>query len=288
MSIYRVNSSDIQVHVNDTRLSGVQSVNFDASKEFTELQSLGKFSTQDRILNSNQTINVSMDYLLVASEDVFDPFFSLQSSGIVSSESFDLKIIDTAGENLISGAYLSSYSVKFGVRELPVCSIAYEANTINFNAENKLLFSDQTQDSFEVYSPKEIHIFASDFNEQINSQSFCVQSASISFNLDRSPKKILGNKTPQYRYPNLPTNGELSFSIIKHQITGIDLSSLVLNKGTLEIALIKDDSISMSYLINNCSLVSISESTNLDQDTTIDFNYVFSLNNDSISFGSFL
>jgi hypothetical protein len=54
-----------------------------------------------------------------------------------------------------------------------------------------------------------------------------------------------------------------------------------LEKGDFEFFLATCDDVSKSYGLNDCSLLGISESINLDGNATIDFNYVASITNDS-------
>jgi len=279
-TVPRVHSSDTQVFLNNTRLTGIQSVEFDTEKQITELTKLGQFGTQDRILTSNQTTNLKLDFIL-ACDVANDPFFGFQNSGILSVEKFNFKVIDTVGQNLISGAYLSNYSLNFGVGELVKGSVSYEADTIVFNNSSFLTQNDQSDDSFEVFKPSDVNV-STDFAEGINSNSFCIQNASISFDISRTPVTRIGERIPRYRYPDTNGNGSVSFSIIKNSLTGIDLSSLVLDKGALTFDL-TNDTCNVVIDVNNASLVSVSESNDLDGNATIDFNYTFSLVNSSVT-----
>jgi hypothetical protein len=92
----------------------------------------------------------------------------------------------------------------------------------------------------------------------------------------------MGSLTPKMRYPELPAEGDLSFSVIKNKVTGIDLSSLVLDKGLLSITLNESQSNQRQYNINDCSLISISEGHSLDDNATLDFKYVFSVNKSDV------
>lgn len=281
-TVPRVHSSDTQVFLNNTRLTGIQSVSFDTEKQFTELPKLGQFRTQDRILNANQTTNLKLDFILAASV-INDPFFGFQQSGILSVEKFNFKIIDTVGENLISGAYLSNYSLNFAVGEIPKGSVGYDADTITFNNTNYLTSSSQSNDSFTVFRPQEITV-SSNFNlgEGINSQSYCVQTASISFDISRTPITRIGERIPRYRYPATNVKGQVSFSIIKNSVTGLDLSSLVLDKGQITIGM-NNGIDNLDIYMEDISLVSVAESNDLNDNATIDFNYIFSLDNYSMT-----
>lgn len=278
-TVSRVHSSDTQVFLNDTRLVGIQSVSFDTQKQITDLPALGQFGTENRILTSNQATNLKLDFIL-ASDIENDPFFSFAGSGIISVDKKNFKIIDTVGQNLISGAYLSNYSLNFGVGQIVQGSVGYEADTIVFNDNDFLAQNDQSNDSFEVFKAKNVNVSAN-FAEGMDSSSFCIQNASISFDIERTPVTRIGERIPRYRYPNTNGNGSIEFSIIKNSVTGLDLSSLVLEKGTLIFNLSNETNTTLIE-VSNASLLSVSESNDLDGNATIDFNYIFSLINESV------
>jgi hypothetical protein len=111
--------------------------------------------------------------------------------------------------------------------------------------------------------------------------NFPIQSFQISVPIPRAPLKRLGEFSPRYKVPTLPTEAIVSFSAIKNDITGMDFSKIVLEKGDFEFFLATCNDVSKSYGLNECSLLGISESINLDGNATIDFNYVSSLTNQS-------
>jgi hypothetical protein len=281
MSIFRIDSSDKQVFINNTRLMGVQSCNIEQSKEFEEIRSIGNIGINDRVLTSNQTTTLSVDFMLCDSNQN-DPFFDFQSSGIVSVESFDFNIKDLVGETVLSGAYMTSYNIQGAVGELVKGSVKYECDVLDFNSTGNLTYSDQSNDSYNAYQPQDISI-STDFSEGVSTSGLCIQNFSIDFNIGRSAVNRMGTRTPRMRYPTLPVNGDLSFSVIKNKITGIDLSSLVIDKGLLSIKLNDSQANERQYNISNCSLLSISEGHSLDENATLDFNYTFSINNNNVS-----
>ena len=86
----------------------------------------------------------------------------------------------------------------------------------------------------------------------------------------------LGTRVPRFRYPQLPSNGTLSFNIIKNKITGLNLSSLVCESGTIKIDLQDDDGNSvLDFTTSGCCLESVDESNSLDDNTTLSFSYYF-------------
>lgn len=262
---------------------GVQSCNIETQKSFQEIRSIGKIGVEDRILESNQTSNLSIDFVL---NDVGtnDPFFDFKTgSNVLSTENFNFDIKDLVGQSVITGAYMTNYSIQGSVGELTKGSIKYECDFISLNETGKISYSDQSNDDFGVYRPKDIQI-SSTFDEGISTSGLCIQDFNLSFSIAREAKNRIGTRTPITRFPKLPSNGEFACSVIKNKVTGIDLSSLVLDKGTLSIKLNNGQDNQKEYRIQNCSLVSLSENHDLDGNATLDFNYVFSLDRTGVSF----
>lgn len=276
----RVNSSDTQVFnytdSTESRLIGIQDCSFSSEKQITELGGLGKFGVQNRILNSNQTTQLKLDFIL-NEQKTNDPFFAFTEDGFLSTGSLNFKIRDLAGENRISGAYLANYSLNLEVGEIPQGSVSFEADSISYNTTNNIEYSAQTSDSdISFLNPNNITV-STNFDEGITTNDYCVSSVSIDVSLERTPVTRIGSKTPKYRYPNPDANGDISVSILKNQVTGVDLSSLVLEKGNLTIKFNPNETSEKTYQVQNCSLISVSEDASLDDDTKMNFNYSFNL-----------
>jgi len=280
MSVFRVDSSDKQIFINNTRLMGIQSCSYDTQKEFDDIRPIGQLDVTDRILKSNQTTNLALDFMLNDGGQS-DPFFDFQTSGVLSIESFNFKVRDLVGETFLSGAYMTSYSIRGAVGELVKGNVGYQCDVFDFNSTGNLSYDDQSNDSFNAYQPQDISVLTN-FNEGVS--GLCIQGFDLSLSLDREPKNRMGLRTPQTRYPSIPSQGDLKFSIIKNKVTGVDLSSLVLEKGSVTIKLNTDQSNEKEIAINNCSLISVSESHNLDENATLDFSYTFSIENSGITF----
>jgi len=113
-------------------------------------------------------------------------------------------------------------------------------------------------------------------DESVSTTDLNIQSFNISVDLNRKLVTRVGSRTPNFRYPELPIDGSLNVSFLKNAVTGIDLSSLVLDTGKIDINLKNDDdTTSMTYTMNQCSLKSVSESIDLDGNNTINFSYIF-------------
>ncbi len=281
MSIYRIDSSDKQVFINGSRLKGVQTCSVETPREFQELRQVGNLGVTDRILNSKQTSVLNLDFILCDSGQN-DPFFDFETSGVLSVEKFDFSIKDLVGENILSGAYLNSYTLNAEIGALAKGSVTYDCDIYAFNNTGVLTMNDQSSDFFGVYQPRHMSV-SSSFGDGLNSSGFCIQKFEISLQISRNAKSVLGNRYAFTRYPQLPVNGTASFSIIKNSITGIDFSQLVLDKGTLTFKLNDGFANEKQYIITDCSLEKIQESHDLDQNAMLDFSYVFSLTTGTVN-----
>ena len=294
MAVTRVHSSDSQVFVNDQRIPLIQSLNISTNKDVTPLRELGEYHVVDRILNSNQTTELSINTIISTGASGVDPFYTFQEqeAGFLSTTNFDFKAKDNAGESLISGAYLTAYTLDGSVGEIVKGATTYEADTITFNTGNFLTDADRTTDAinnFNVFRPEDIvittttkNIFgdALPTNEGVSSSGLYIQNFSLNVGVSRDSINRIGTRIPQFRYPTLPAEGNLNFSVIKNQATGIDLSALVLDSGTIKIDL-KDNAKNsiMSFSTSGCSLLSLAESLEEGGNATLDFSYNFSIQN---------
>jgi len=259
-------------------LNGIQSVSFDTEKQITELNKLGKFGTQDRILNSNQTTNLNIDFIL-DDQKSNDPFFKFTNNGFLSIDKFNFLIKDLAGSTSINGAYLTNYSLQLTAGEPAIGQLQYQADTISYSESGgiSLVQSIPASNFGDALNPKRIYLTTT-LSEGVDTASFPVQSINVGVPLNRTPVTRVGQRTPQFRYPDPNTNGTIDISITKNQVKEIDLSSLVLEKGNLVIQFnASDDDNFEQYTFSNCSLISVTEGTSLDGNTTIDFNYSFNL-----------
>ena len=279
MALDRVHSSETQLFYTGVRVPAVQSIDFSTNKELTNLTPLGNLSYQDRILNSNQTTSFSYSTIATTGASALDPFYTFQEQedGFLSTDSYGFNIRDFAGQNTITGAYLSSYKLEGSVGSFVVGSSTYVADSISHTASNSISFSDMSNDNFDVFVPRNIEITASNMgDESASTSTLNIQSFDIDVSLNRQPINHLGSRTPEFRYPNLPVDGSLSIRFLKNAVTGIDLSSLVLNTGTMSVNLKSDDGLTrMSYTMKQCSLRSVNESTSLDGNNVINFSYNF-------------
>lgn len=282
-SVTRVHSSDTQIFIDDVAIAGIQSKNLEINREYQDLRHLGSTSNKDKILTSNQTVGINLDYLVI--HNGFDPFNT--TSGLLNIDKQEIKIVDTTHEFIASGVYLESCSLDISVGETPRGTASYLADEIGYDETTFLTQLDQTQDqSASIFRPQEIIVSKSpDFEDGVEGCDngvcgFCIQSASINVSLNREAVNKVGETIPRMRYPSLPINGEISFEAIKTNMKEVDLSSLILKKGDLTFDLKrKARNFSLQYKISDCSLTSVTEGLDLDGNATISFSYEFPLNN---------
>ena len=279
MALDRVHSSETQLFYTGVRVPAVQSISFSTDKSSTDLRPLGDLSYKERILNSNQTTNFSYSILLTTGASALDPFYTFQEQeiGFLSTRNYGFNIRDFAGQNTITGAYLTSYSLEGSVGGFVRGTSSYEADDVSYTASNSIDFTDLSSDNFNVFIPRNIEITSSSLSSEGGSTSTLnIQNFNINVGITRIPVNILGSRTPEFRYPELPIDGSFDISFLKNSVTGIDLSSLVVDTGTMSVDLKSDDGLTqMSYTMKQCSLKSVSESIDLDGNNSINFSYTF-------------
>lgn len=281
---FRIHSSDKQVFINGTRLLGVQSCNISAQREIDEIVRLGNIKTTDRFSKAKPTAELSLDFIFCNSGQN-DPFFDFKTGDVLSVENFDFNVIDLAGQTQLTSCYLNSYSLKASVGEIARGSVAYECDQIDFQvgAPYALNYEDQSSDDFKVYTPNNITVVPQGFeSEGIATSGVCIQDFDLSWSLTRIPIAPMGAETPSFRYIELPVNGSIEFNVIKHHMTGINLSGFLLETGSLTLRMESDQNEYRSFQINNCSLIGINEDHSLDDNAMLTFNYDFSVDNESI------
>ena len=283
MSIERINSSDVQVFANtipDGRLPAINSLSISTNKAVSEIRRLGDLNVSGRILGSNQTTTLDMDMMLTTGATGIDPFYSFQQmhSGFLNTGKIDFVIKDLAGVTTILDTSIVNYSLNGSVGDLVRGATTYEGNAATFTPVGALERKDQTNDSFGgFFRPEDIEITTTtNGDEGIDTASLNIQDFSLSVNTPRTPKTRLGTRTPRFRYPELPAAGDLSFTVLKTKVTGLNLSSLVCQSGVIKIDLKGDDDTSvMDFSISGCCLETVDESTSLDDNTSVTFSYYF-------------
>lgn len=280
MPVDRVTYADTRVYVNDILLTGVSECSIETTRDFEDLRSAKRYDVTDRILKSNQVPKATISWIL--GEKSTDPFFNFQKSGILSVENFNIKKRDIVGTNEIKSGFLTSYSVEASVGNTITAQAQYEGTDYSFNSTNKLTAGVQTSDSYNAFIPSKINMSAT-FQEG-NIFSFPVQSFQLSISVPRTPLKRLGEMIPKYRIPTLPVEASVDFSVIKTDITGVNFSKILLEKGNFSFLMSSCNNTQKTYILKDCSLVGISESVSEDGSATIDFNYVSTITGNSFSF----
>jgi hypothetical protein len=277
MSVDRVTSADSRIYVNGVLLTGVSECSIETNRDIEDIRSINRYEVVNKVLKSNQTPTATISWIL--GEQSTDPFFDFQQSGIISIENFNITKKDIVGVNEIKSGFLTSYSVQASVGDVISAQAEYEANGTSFTEVGKLTIGDQTSHSYNTFLPSKINMSANFAEGDVF--SFPVQSFSIAASIPRTPLKRVGEMVPKYRIPTLPTEASISFSVIKNDVTGMDFSKILLEKGNFSFSMSSCQNIQKTYSINNCYLIGISESLSNDGSATIDFNYNSSLTNNS-------
>ena len=282
MALDRVHSSETQLFYTGVRVPAIQSINFSTEKQTTDIRHLGHLSYGERILNSNQTVSFSYSNVITTGASGQDPFYNYQlsDSGFMNTTSYGFNIKDFAGQNTITGAYLSSYSLRGSVGSFVEGESSYVGEVVSFDSSNAIGFSDMSDDTFDVFQPRDISIVTSGSMSSagtgvISTANLSIQSFDISVATSRQPINRLGSRTPEFRYPSLPIDGTLNVSFLKTAVTGIDMGPLIIDTGTITVELKDDaDDTIMRFINSGCSLKSVSESVDLDGNNLLNFSYV--------------
>ncbi len=274
----RIHSSDVQLFVDDQRVPSVTSLSISSPKSVVDIQRLGASHSVDRILTSNQSTTLTYDVNLTTGATGIDPIYSYQhmKSGFLSTGFFEFKAKDSVGVTTISGASLTSYSINGSVGDIVKGSSSYEGDGAIFTDAGAL--TSESNDIFDgFFRPEDIEIStSSNGDEGIDSTSLNIQDFSISVSLQKTPVTRLGTRVPQYRYPQMPAQGSLNFNVLKTDVTGINISSLVCESGVITIDLKgRDNESILDFTTSGCCLESVEESTSLDDNTSVSFSYYF-------------
>ena len=274
----RIHASDVQLFVDDQRIPSVTSLSISSPKSVVDIQRLGASHSVDRILTSNQSTTLTYDVNLTTGATGIDPIYSYQNmkSGFLSTGFFEFKAKDSVGVTTISGAALTSYSINGSVGDIVKGSSSYEGDGAIFTDAGAL--TSESNDIFDgFFRPEDIEIStSSNGDEGIDSTSLNIQDFSISVSLQKTPVTRLGTRVPQYRYPQMPAQGNLNFNVLKTDVTGINISSLVCESGVITIDLKgRDNESILDFTTSGCCLESVEESTSLDDNTSVSFSYYF-------------
>jgi hypothetical protein len=274
----RIHSSDVQLFVDDQRIPSVTSLSISSPKSVVDIQRLGASHSVDRILTSNQSTTLTYDVNLTTGATGIDPIYSYQNmkSGFLSTGFFEFKAKDSVGVTTISGAALTSYSINGSVGDIVKGSSSYEGDGAIFTNAGAL--TSESNDIFDgFFRPEDIEIYtSSNGDEGIDNTGLNIQDFSISVSLQKTPVTRLGTRVPQYRYPQMPAQGSLNFNVLKTDVTGINISSLVCESGVITIDLKgRDNESILDFTTSGCCLESVEESTSLDDNTSVSFSYYF-------------
>tara|TARA_Y100000004_G_scaffold100311_1_gene112446 strand:+ start:529 stop:1380 length:852 start_codon:yes stop_codon:yes gene_type:complete len=277
---FRTHSSDIQLFINDQRVPAVTALSTSSTKSLNDLPELGVSHIKERILSSNQSTDISLSVNLTTGATGIDPIYSFQQmqSGFLSTGEFDFTIKDVVGVTTVSGGALTEYSINGSVGDIVKGSTTYRGDGAIFTPAGALTMEDQSKDFFGgFFRPEDIEITSTtNGDEGINTASLNIQDFQISVSPSKKDITRLGTRVPRFRYPELPAQGSLNFNVIKNNVTGINISSLICDSGVIKIDLKDMDGNSvMDFTTSGCCLETVDESTSLDDNTTVSFSYYF-------------
>jgi len=278
----RVISSNSQISIGNTRVKGVTSKKIDLKREFEDLRELGSWGINNRTLTSNQTQEISFDFLLI--KNGFNPFdYFFGQSDITQYPSTSISVIDNKEQIFSPECYLESLSLSFEARQIPRGSVTFQSSSFEITNGSNTSYSEDSEVDTKVFRPALTYVFPitnyDDTPKQCNDDgcSFCLQSFSIDVSAGLRPITLIGAKEPSVRVPTFPVVGQVSFSFLKNDsLDNIDWSPFFLEIGgfRFETSSIGGDQ-TLNITIGNCSLISVSEDLDIDGNETVSFNYDF-------------
>ena len=276
----RINSSDTQLFIDSVSIPAITSLSVNTTKAVTDIRRLGTINVTERVLNSNQSTSIDMSMNLTTGASEVDPFYQFQEKGVgfLSTGKFNFVVKDSVGSIAIEEASLISYSIKGSVGSMVEGSATYEGIGVTSSAAGAISQDQQRNDRFGgFFAPRNIEITTTpNGQEGINSETLNIQDFNLSIGIERKSVKRLGEMNPSFRYPEIPSAGNLSFNIIKNAVAGIDISKLICDTGVIKIDLKDNSNKSLfNFVTSGCCLESVDESNTLDDNTTVSFSYYF-------------
>lgn len=285
-SATRVHSHESQVYIDNTLIRGVQSFSYDQGKNTEAIRKLGSYKTMDFVLNSDQPIDTSIEFILnnhILSRT--NNYLKL----LTSTES-TIQLKDVTARTTFSKANLTSFSLDFNVGSLALGSYNYQCDSLTVDSSNSLIDLDLDSSKINIFRPQDISV-TSNFNEGLSSSSFAIQGINISTDISREPTVRVGQRGAIRRYPVLPSEGSLTISIIKNNVDDtMDLSKLVTEKGDFTFLMSEtalgtaSTNPNLNIKVYNCFLDSVNHSHDLDGNASLNFVYTFPIANDSIEY----
>jgi hypothetical protein len=275
----RINSSNVRVRQGEIDLIGVNALDFSTERSYEGIVVLGGLSQKFRVQNAPIESTITLGWIL--GEGSSDPFFDLQTSGIMSVEKLpQFRIRDELGALIFSRHFLTEYSISCGVGQLIEGNATFVGIPPTRDENNPLTPQDQTNHRYAPSIPAKV--FISGFGPDSDDLSVMpIQSFDLSFSIEREPRKHLGQTIYDVYRPILPINGKIDVSILKNQdlsnhLNPFDIDA-VLPTNEIHLSIGGCDGEHYEYIVEQASLVSLSEGISLDGDAIYSAQYEFSI-----------
>jgi len=226
-------------------------------------------------------VNSALGNILNESQDEKNYFVLVTPEGVDASGSGG----GTSGAKVVGfgNAFISSYSVEGAVGGFPTASVkctamnrraysngvAQEIPALNSNG-NKISgvaftlpnYTDGSANKAKVIKPQDITVDISNAGSLFNTVTgVCVQSFSISYDLNRESIQCLGSKVPKSKKPQFPINIQLSVDVLSNEIVEYNLVDFLCDTGVYDasVTLRKPNcqgtgDIAAKYILRNLSL----------------------------------
>jgi hypothetical protein len=317
-----ISSTGLNAHNNINR---VQSANYGFTINRQDINQYGQLSRLDSIAIESPLVSLDLSYYLTDGfNEQFlnlqtDPGIGFLSGQMATSSGQNFYIITTPeGKDAASGnysnfdvisignAFLTDYSVNFGVGQIPIVNASFEAsnassqiqltrqsdffsgienasvdpvtNTKNTN-EIRLPVSINKHSPTSAISPKDVVITISNSsgitNLSTNESGAHIQTASISIPIARSPLQRLGTTIPYARAINFPLNVDFSLNAVLNEVNQKNLSTVLDNpqEFSINISCGNGSSTLCKYNISGAKLVSESFSSAVGSNKVVDLSF---------------
>jgi len=304
---------------NHNNINRVQSANYGFTINRQDVNQYGQLSRLDSVVTESPLVTLDLSYYLT--DGYNEQFLNLEtdsnvgflsgqmatSSGqnfyiITTPEGKDAAFGDYSNFDVISigNAFLTDYSVNFGVGQIPIVNVSFECANISSqiqltkesdffsgienasvnpvtNIKNtneiRLPTSINEHSPLSAISPKDVEVTIT--NLSTNKSGAHIQTASINIPIGRSPLQRLGTTIPYARSIDFPINIDFSLNAILNEVNQKDLSNVIDNpeEFSITISCSGQSTNFCRYDISGAKLVSESFSSSIGSNKTVDLSF---------------
>lgn len=321
-----INSTGVSDHYSVSR---VQSANYGFSISRQDVNQYGQLGRIDSLVLEAPTVNLDFSYYLTNGTNESALGFSTDpsvgflsglmgaSSGqnvyvLTSFEGEDLDSDSYTGFSVISvgNAYLTDYTLDFGIGQIPTVSTNFEAANIssqigltkasgenftgiinasvnpitNIKNTNQIELSNSINDNASVAAimPKNVDVTISGgglstiTNLSTNEEGAHIQTASLSVSTSRSSLERFGTTIPYARVIDFPVTVNFSVNALVNELTERNMADLLQNESGIYIDLDfkdQDNITSCKYTISGAKLDSESFSSSIGSNKLVDLSF---------------